>query len=361
MNEIGKRLDDLDTPVLVVDLDAMERNIARMATFIRDHDVSWRPHTKGIKIPALAERLLEAGAIGITCAKLSEAEVMAAAGMREILVANQVVGAFKVRRLADLCGSVHVMVAVDSGANVAEIGAAATAAGTHVDLVIEVNIGLNRAGVEPGDPAVQLARVISRTAGVRLAGVMGWEGHAQTASPPGEKRRAIESAVGELVATADAIRSAGLAIEIVSCGGTATYRETALQPGITEIQAGGGIFGDAFYRTNGAESECALTVIATVTSRPTRERVITDAGKKTMSVDMALPEPIGVPAQRVRLSAEHSTIDLKHPSELPRVGDRLTFIVGYEDTTVCLHDRLVGARGGRVEAIWPVAGRGKIQ
>lgn len=352
----------LDTPALVVDLGAMERNIARIAGFLRDAGVGWRPHTKGLKVPAIAHRLLQAGAIGVTCAKVSEAEVMASAGISGILVANQVVGEHKLRRLASLCRWTEVIVAVDDAGNVSQIGDIARSAGVTVGVLVEVNVGMNRCGVEPGAPAVELARIVQRTAGVAFRGLMGWEGHTMAIRDPEARARAVVEAVSALTDTAGQCRAAGLPVDVVSCGGTGTYRQAALQPGVTEVQAGGGVFGDVFYRDAGVDAELALAVLATVTSRPAPDRIVTDAGRKAMSADAALPQPIGLRGvRRVRLSAEHGAIELEAPSEVPRVGERVAFAVGYADTTVFLHDYLYGIRGDTIEVVWPVLGRGKLQ
>jgi D-serine deaminase-like pyridoxal phosphate-dependent protein len=352
-----------DTPALLVDLDFLDANIARIAGTCRQHGIAWRPHTKGIKVPAIAHRLLEAGALGITCAKLSEAEIMAAAGIGDIMVANQIVGAQKIARLVDVRRCADVIVAVDNPHNVAALAAAARDAGVTLRLVIEVDIGMQRAGVASAEACVALARTIAGHTGVRFSGVMGWEGHAAAILDRDHKAQAVMAAVRKLTQCAELCRAEGLAAAIVSCGGTGTYWLSAAQPGITEIQAGGGVFGDVHYRNDyGVDHPYALTLMTTVTSRPTPYRIICDAGKKAMSGDTALPVPIGIgPTRQVRLSAEHATIELEAAAEVPRVGEHLEFVVGYSDTTVHLHETLHGVRGGRIEAVWPILGRGKLQ
>jgi D-serine deaminase-like pyridoxal phosphate-dependent protein len=354
---------DLDTPALLVDLDAMQRNMDRMAATFRAAGVGWRPHTKAIKVPQLAHKLLDAGAFGITCAKVSEAEVMAAAGIRDILIANQVVGEKKIERLMRVLADADVIVAVDNPDNVRALDAAAVAHGRRLRVVIEVDIGMHRAGVQPGAETVELARLIDSCQGLHFAGVFGWEATAIHIADPEEKRREIERAVGLLVETAEQCRAAGLAVEIVSCGGTGTYQYTARLPGVTELQAGGGIFCDMVYRHEmHIDHEFAMTILATVTSRPVPTRIICDAGKKTMSSDAAVPCPlIDPPVRSVRLSAEHTVIELAEPDTTLRVGDKIEFVVGYSDTTTMLHEELYGIRDGRVEVVWPVAGRGKLR
>ena len=358
---IGSDITALDTPRLLVDLDILDRNVARMMAVFGKHGVNWRPHTKGIKIPAIAHKLIRAGAMGVTCAKLGEAEVMAAAGIQSILIANQVVGDEKIARLVGLQRHADVISCVDSAENVAAIGAAARHIGVEQGVLVEVNTGMNRSGQAPGEDTVSFAKMVAGTAGLRLRGLMGWEGHV-AGMPAGEqKRAATAAAVGQLTSSADACRAAGLPIEIVSCGGTGTHPYTAALPGVTEIQAGGAIFNDLTYASWGLEHEFALTVLVTVISRPTPTRVVIDAGKKTFSSDQTAPRAIDFPdASALRLSAEHGQFELAAPSASPKVGDRIRIVIGYGDTTVHLHESMVGVRDGRVEIVWPMLGRGKL-
>ena len=361
---VGQPREALDTPALMVDLDVLQRNIDRMtATIIREAKVGWRPHTKAMKTPALAELCLEAGAHGITCAKLGEAEVMAGAGLRDILVANQIVGPTKIARLVKVCRQADVMVCVDQFENVREIDRAAEAGGVRPRVLIEVDVGMQRAGVLPGEPTVSLARRIARLRHVRFAGLQTWEAHALFEPDMEKKKRMIEESLGRLTDTARAIRDSGIPVEIVSCGGTGTYWISAFVPGVTEIEAGGGIYCDISYRRNfGVEHEFALTILSTVTSRPHPSRIICDAGFKTMGRVDADPEVLGgVDAEEFVMSAEHGIIRLAGPGETPRVGDKIEIIPGYSDSTVFLHDVLYGIREGCVETVWPLVGRGKLQ
>ena len=228
-------------------------------------------------------------------------------------------------------------------------------------VIVEVDNGMQRAGVAPGEPTVELARRLAALPGLRFCGVMAWEAHC-LGRPMDERRRCCEEAVGTLVATARQCREAGLDAEIVSCGGTGTFRITAGIEGVTEIQAGGGIFSDVLYESWGIDHPFALTVMSTVTSRPTPQRIITDAGRKAMSMDIATPRAIGLEnVEKVALSAEHGVVNLNQPNTALKVGDKLEWIVGYGDTTVFLHDEMVATRGDRVEATWPVLARGKIK
>lgn len=359
---VGQALASLDTPCLIVDLDRLDQNIRTVAEACRVHSVGWRPHVKGHKCPAIAHRQLAAGAHGITCAKLGEAEVMAQAGIGDIMVANQIVGAGKIERLVRLQRSARVMAAVDDAANAAEIAAAARQAGVVVPLVIEVEVGMRRAGVLPGAPVADLARAIASLDGVEFAGLMWWEAPAAQIADPAAKEKAVAEAAAACRESARLCREAGLAVPILSCGGTATYPYSVRQKGVTEIQAGGAIFSDVRYRTKcGIDHPWALFVLATVTSRPTPRRIVADAGKKAMSGDYALPLPLDIgDVADVRLSAEHVCIDLDADADQPRPGDKLQFVVGYSDTTVHLHDRMIGLRDGIVETIWPILGRGRF-
>jgi D-serine deaminase-like pyridoxal phosphate-dependent protein len=361
MSIVGRQKARLDTPALWVDLDLMEGNIRALARFFREAGVGWRPHTKGIKVPAIAHKLLAADAVGVTCAKLGEAEVMASAGVKDILVANQVVGEAKVTRLAHLRRYADVMVAVDSLANAQEISTAAADAGVVVRVLIEVNVGMDRCGVAPGGPVVALAGDVAALPGIDLAGLMGWEGHVVGIEDPEEKRRRCQEAVGALLRSVEMCRAAGFPVPIVSCGGSGTYAITARMEGVTEIQAGGAVFTDLTYRSYGVNLDPSLFLSATVVSRPAPTRAVVDAGRKAMNYGGILSQPRDVPGTRlVELNAEHGILALDGPEVPVKVGDKMDFVVGYSDNTVYLHDRLFGVRGGKVEVAWDIQGRGKL-
>jgi D-serine deaminase-like pyridoxal phosphate-dependent protein len=359
MTLIGTPLNDLDTPTLWVDLDGMERNIASFARFFSEAGVAWRPHTKGIKIPALAARLVQAGAIGVTCAKLSEAELMVAGGIRDILIANQVVGPQKAQRLARLNCQADVKSAVDSLENAGELSQAALSEGVRIPVLVELDSGMERCGIEPGETAVAFVEKVAALPGLRLMGLMSWEGHV-CRLPGQEKQEAVAHSVGALVDTADRCRQAGLPISIVSCGGTGSYRYSAHVPGVTEMQAGGGVFGDLTYANWGAEIECAMFVLATVISHTRPDRAVLDAGRKALNIEQTFPQVRGRPGiELVKCNAEHGILKLAPGADL-RVGEKLNLIAGYEDLTVFLHDQLVGVRSGVVETVWQIEGRGKL-
>jgi len=362
---VGHPAHNLDTPALLVDLDTLAQNIATMRRAIIDEaEIKWRPYTKAIKTPALAHQLLRAGACGVACVKLSEAEVMAHAGIWNILIANQVVRRSKLARLASLWQHADPIVAVDCEEHVKALDAAAQALGGRIGVVVEVNIAMNPAGVEPGEPVVALAKQVASCRGLRFAGLMAWEGGAiAQIGEPDVKRQRITEAVGQLTGSAERCRAAGLPVDIVSCGGTGTYWITAKLPGVTEVRAGGGVFCDIYYhRDCGVQHEYALSILTTVVSRPASRRIICDAGSKTMAMQPALPAPRDMEdVKSVKLAAEHATIELTTPRTDPAVGDRVEFVAGYSDAIVFLHEHPYGVRGGRVEVVWPILGRGMTQ
>lgn len=360
-NTIGLRKEDLETPALCLDLDAYERNVARMLTHLRSRGVAWRPHMKGQKAPQLAVRAVAAGAIGVTCATVYEAEAMADAGVDSILLANQTVGARKLARLARLSRRCGVMSATDSADHLEQVAAAARAEGAVVPVVVEVNVGMNRCGVAPGAPAVDLALMATRTDGVRLAGLMGWEGHV-LAWQSEEKAARIAACLGLLIDTVAQCRAAGIDVPIVSAAGSGTFLDSANIAGITEVQAGGGVFSDLSYQRWGlTDHEFALTVLTRVVSRPSPSRIIVDGGFKTMSDKHGSPKPLGLgDLKGLALSAEHGNLELEELAATPRVGDIVEFIPGYTDSTVCLHSEMCALRDGVVVEVWGIPGRADV-
>ena len=359
---VGKPISELDTPALLVDLDILEANIAQMASDIKERGASWRPHSKANKSPVIGHRELRAGAIGITCAKLGEAEVLVASGIFDILISNQIVGPIKTRRLAwiNRQDGVDVKCCVDSLVNVQEIAAAGREAGVTVRVLIEINSGMERAGVLPQN-ALALAKEIHALEGIELAGLMTWEGHAMAYTDFEERSEVVKRSIALVLDAQEEIEAAGIPIKIVSVGGTGTYLISAAIEGVTEIQAGGGIWGDQMYIDLHANVKPALELIVTVTSRPTPNRVIFDAGRKTVDPSNRAPIPVGLEIEKIALSAEHGTLILSEESETPAVGDRLHFRIGYSDQIMHLHEALFGVRNGIVEQVIPVAGRGRLQ
>jgi len=361
---IGALKSQLDTPILCIDLDRMESNIRKMAGLCRDHGVAWRPHAKCHKTPAIALAELRAGAIGITCAKVSEAEVMAAGGVRDILIANMLVGQQKCERAAALCRWADPIVACDHYVQAQALSAVCQARGVTLRMLIEVDLGLERVGVAPGADTLALAQAIDKLPGLRLAGIMGYEGHLLKVADPAQKEAKIREAMGVLAHCADLLRRSGLPCPIVSAGGTGSYQYTVACPGITELQAGGGIFMDPYYRDacQVAGLDFALTVLATVVSRPQRDRAVLDSGRKTLHSDFAAPRVVGYEDAVVkRLSAEHCELALGPQSQELKIGDKVELVIGYGDFTTVLHDEFYGFRNDRLEVVWPILARGKLQ
>jgi D-serine deaminase-like pyridoxal phosphate-dependent protein len=360
---IGCTKADLDTPALCLDLDVMEANIRAMADICRRHGVAWRPHSKGHKLAAIAKAEVGAGALGVTCAKLAEAELMAGGGVCDILIANMLVGPQKVQRLVELRRVADPIVCIDHVDQALPISRAMSEAGLRLRLIIEVDIGLKRVGVAPGEATLALARMLADLPGVELAGIMGYEGHLLAVADADQKAAQIGEALGTLVATKELLEKSGIPCPIVSCAGTGSYVYAVKQPGITELQAGGLIFMDAYYRhkCNVPDFDFALTVVVTVVSRPTPERAIIDAGRKTMHGDFQPPFVVGRPDIRVgRLSAEHGELELQSSARNLRIGDRLEIVPGYADLTTVLHNAYHCFRGGKLVDIWPIEGRGKL-
>ena len=352
---------DLDTPALLLDLTPLEHNIAKMAAFARDAGVHLRPHSKTHKSPRIAAMQLQAGAIGITCQKLGEAEVMADAGIGGILVSNQIVGPLKIQRLVKLARRADVMVAVDDPRNVADLSAAAVAGGVTLKLLIEVNVGMMRCGVLPGEPALVLAELVRRSPGLEFKGLMGYEGHAVALRSADERQAAATPSLQSLVDTANLLRERGLPVEVVSSSGTGTYNIGGGFAGITELEVGSYATMDADYQAVGVPFECALTVLATVISTPQEGLAIFDAGMKSIAPDHGMPLVVDMPnAQVLVLSEEAGWLATTGP-ERPAPGDKVRLVPGHGCTTINLHDRYYVVRDGCVVDVWPVAARGRSQ
>jgi D-serine deaminase-like pyridoxal phosphate-dependent protein len=363
LSAIGLKDTELDTPALLIDLDALQQNIDLMAGHLRSRGIAWRPHAKAYKCPAIAHLLRRAGAIGVTVAKVSEAEVMAAGGIDDILIAHLVVGPSKCARLAALQRQANVKATVDNRDHVAPLGQAAADAGTTIGVLVDVDLGMNRTGVATVEAAAELARHVAATPGLRFDGLMGYEGHTLMIADPAEKRAAIAAALGKLIRDRDVVEAAGQECRIISAGGSGSYQLTADIAGITEVQAGGGIFACRYYTQacHVAGHHPAVSVLATVVSRPNSDRAILDIGQKSVSQHQALPILRDYPDCRfVGLSAEHATVALAPQTNL-KIGEKVHVVPGYSDFTFVLHDRVLGLRSGRVEAVWDLLGRGRLQ
>ncbi|GMU40230.1 MAG: amino acid deaminase [Chloroflexota bacterium] len=359
---VGRPLTEADTPALWVDLDALDHNIATMAGRCAEAGVDWRPHVKASKAPALARGLVDGGAVGITCAKVSEAEAMAGGGIVDILIANEVVGPLKIARLVALAGRASVCVAVDDERNIGEISAAAVAAGVRVDMLVDINVGANRCGVTP-ERALDLARLVIDLPGVGFRGLMGYEGHVMGMQP--EDKEAESARAADILRRArDILAAEGIEPSVVSGGGTGNYWIAASLGALTELQAGGGVLMDLSYR-DGMKvpgHRQALFLDAQIVSTAVPGRAIADAGWKATGMHTGLPAVVSHAGVRVlRLNAEHTILELTEGAPTLVPGERITLVPHYSDSTVLLHRQMYAVRGGVIEAVWPITAAGMLQ
>lgn len=349
-------LREIDTPALLLDLDAMERNLAKMARFFAAGSTRLRPHYKNHKCPALARRQLDAGAIGMTCATLSEAEALVSNGITDILISSELAGDRKIARFLDLARQGDVKAVVDNPKAAAALGAAGRANGLLLSVLVNVNVGQNRTGVEPGQPALELARHVIAE-GLNLRGLMGYEGHVAHQVEGSEKEAAYDLAMGSLMKCRCLLEENGVPVAIMSTGGTGTYHLTPRFPAITEFQAGSYLVWDTDYAATCKDFELALSVLGTVTSKTEGERIVVDAGLKSISSEHGLPMVKARDGLRLRkLNAEHGIVDMLDSSVPIEVGDTLEIWAAYSDATVNLHERMYGIRNGKVEEILKLEG-----
>jgi D-serine deaminase-like pyridoxal phosphate-dependent protein len=358
---VGMTREEIDTPALLLDLDKLEANIRRMAGFFAEKPANLRPHTKTHKCPCIAHLQMEHGAIGVTCAKLDEAEAMARAGIRDILIANEIVGRRKIERLMGLAGWTQIMVAVDDVCNVHDLSEFAEARGVSLRVLVEVDVGMGRCGVQPGNPAVSLAKEVDASPGLVFEGLMGYEGHAVMRPTREERGDLARAAMALLTGTMKAIEASGIEVSIVSGGGTGTHDISGAYPGVTEIQAGSYATMDVRYRDCGLPFENALTCLTTVISVPRAGVAITDAGMKSITPEFGMPEVVGHEGLTAsKLSEEHGFLQVADGAVV-RAGQKLELIPSHGCTTINLHDHYYGLREGVVTAIWPIAGRGGVR
>jgi D-serine deaminase-like pyridoxal phosphate-dependent protein len=347
-------MDELETPVAVVDLDRLEANIRRLQAYLDEHGIANRPHIKTHKIPEIAHMQLAAGAAGITCQKLGEAEVMIQAGIRDVFLPYNILGEAKLERLAHLARRANVSVTADSETTVRGLAPAMRRAGLTLPVLVEFDTGMSRCGVQSPREAAELARLIAGSEGLRFGGLMTY--------PTNDRTDEFVRAARELLA-AD-----GIPIERVSGGGTPQMWHAHEHPEVTEHRAGMYIFGDRYTIGSGAVAleDCAFTVRTTVVSRPTGDRGIVDGGSKTFSSDLLGLDGHGLileypEARFYSMSEEHGHIDFSACARRPSVGECLTVVVNHCCPVVNLFNHLVGVRAGQVEVVWPVAARGMLQ
>ncbi len=360
---------DLDTPFVIIDMDKVERNIANMQTMVTSAGISLRPHIKTHKIPFLAHKQISAGAIGITVAKLGEAEVMAASGIDNILIAYPIIGEKKIDRLIRLSKQVQITVAIDSYEAAAGISKAAAQAKTRVGILIEMDCGFGRVGLPPGEPVLDLAKQIIQLAGLDLKGILTFAGHSYDAHRE-ETLRIVSLEEGRLaMETAKLMREHGIPVETISAGSTPSSRFVSKVSGITEIRPGTYIFGDLMQVKIGSHEleNCALTVKVTVISRPAHNRAVIDAGTKILTMD-GEDSPLGTGRGMVHgrhgikvswLTEEHGMLELSGDEEALAIGDTLEIIPVHCCGVINMVDEVAAVRGSEVEAFWPVLARGK--
>jgi D-serine deaminase-like pyridoxal phosphate-dependent protein len=354
---IGRTLDALDSPQLLVDLDVVDGNLGRLFRACKERAVAVRVHFKSLKCTGLARYIASAGADGFLCAKLNEAEALADAGLTDVFIANQLVGPIKMRRLGELARRARVSVCVDNAENVADLAGAARAAGATLGVLVEVDLGMSRCGVEPGEPALALARRIHGSPDLRFLGLQGYQGHLVMLPDEAARRAKTREGLAALIATRRLIEQAGIPVPVVTGGGTGNWDEVSTFEGMTEVQPGSFVLMDCAYHPVRPEFGCSLSILCTVISRRPQWYVL-DAGSKAISKDFGTPVIKGRPDHRVtKLSEEHTRVETADPGV--KVGDRVEVIPAHCCATMNLHRACVAVRGGRVEAVWPIEASGR--
>lgn len=364
--EPGMPLEDVDTPALIVDLDLFEANLAKMADEARRGGIRLRPHGKTHKCAVIGLRQMAHGAVGQCVQKVSEAEALVDGGIPDVLVCNEIVGQTKLRRLASLARRARIGVCADNAANIEELSVEAQTFGVELRVLVEIDAGVGRCGIEPGERAAQLAKLIDELPGLTFGGLQAYHGGAQHLRTLAERQAAIDGIVDKVNATRAALQRVGLPCPDVTGGGTGTYRLEMASGVYTELQCGSYIFMDADYGRNRDEAgdpyrrfAQSLFVYASIMSRPARNRAIVDAGLKAISIDSGAPLVHNQPdLEYIFKGDEHGQIRLPETGHSLSIGDKILLVPGHCDPTVNMHDHFVGVRGGWVESVWPITGRG---
>jgi D-serine deaminase-like pyridoxal phosphate-dependent protein len=357
------RLDEVDTPALILDLDAFEANLGRLAAAAAGR-VRVRAHAKTHKCPEIARRQVAAGAVGICCQKVSEAEAMVDGGIADVLVSNEIVGRPKLERLAALARRARIGACVDNADNVRDLQAAAQRAGAAIEIYIELDIGMRRCGVAPGAPALALARTVAAAPNLRFAGIQAYHGRAQHMRSVAARRAAIAQAAAQVAQTKALLQASGIACPCITGAGSGTFMLEIDLGAWDEIQPGSYLFMDADYARNEwappmPRFEHALFVLGTVMSRPDQALAILDAGLKASSVDSGMPTVWRREGLTfARASDEHGVVEIGAGAAAPALGEKLLLVPGHCDPTVNLYDWYVCVRAGVVEALWPITARG---
>ena len=319
-----------------------------------------RPHTKTTKSPYWALKQIEVGAIGVCCAKVGEAEVLVEGGVNDILITSEIVSVSKINRLAALARHASIKVVVDNAENARQISEAVVSAQSEISVLVDVNIRINRCGVEPGEPTTTLAKIVDKLPALHFAGLNGYEGHVFGFGD--ERIPETLEALEKLQYAVSEVNAAGLPIETVSAGGTSTHDITCKVPEVTEVQAGSYIFMDGDYLSIMDDFAPALSLLATVISRPTSDRAVLDTGMKSVSIDRGLPQVVDLPgAEFVKISEEHGAMTVEGEAQRLRIGDKVSLRPMHGDTTINLHTHYFGVRGGRLDSVIEIAGRGRFR
>jgi len=360
---------ELSTPALTIDLDILERNLDRMAAYCRDHGVGLRPHTKTHKTPEAARMQMDRGAVGLTVAKVGEAEVMAAAGLDNILIAYPIWGAEKLRRIAALARERSILLSLDNEATAEGLSRAASSAGATVGVLVEFDAGMRRCGVPPGPGCLELARKIEKMPGLKFKGLMTFPGNIW--GPEADREKEVKQVAARFEQALEPFRKAGMEVEIVSGGSTPSAFMSHQIPGLTEIRPGTYAYNDlnTYYQGACRLEDCAARVVTTVVSTAVPGRAMIDAGSKTLSSDALGSGPatghgyvVEAPdAALIKLNEEHGHIDITRSSHAFHVGEIVTVIPNHVCACVNMHDEVFLLRNGQVQGAWKVAARGKIR
>lgn len=362
VNVIGNDKSELETPALLVDLNLMKENIEKMSSYFSGRRSTLRAHSKTHKCPYIAHKQISAGSNGVCVQKLGEAEVMVKSGVKDVLITNEVVEPRKLERLIALNNYADVKVAVDNLSIAKKMGEIARRQGVEQGILVEVDVRNKRCGRVPGKDTVDFVKDIVKVSGIDFRGLMGYEGPFLDVSDFNARKAGATKLLDKFAETVEMVEKGGAQVDIVSAGSTGTYNIAGEHSRVTEVEAGSYVFMDSTYRKlKGLGFHCALTLLATVISRPVAERVIVDAGWKTMTPEMGLGEVKDIEgAKFYHQSEEHGMIAVSAQNHLS-VGDKVELIPSHCCTTANLHDNLYAMRNGKVEAVWPIAGRGKSQ
>lgn len=366
--EPGMRLEEVDTPALLIDLDAYESNIDRMAKEAAKSGMRLRPHAKTHKCAVIALHQISHGAVGVCCQKVSEAEALVSGGVRDVLVSNQIIGLRKLTRLASLAERATISVCVDNMNNLEELSKVAAELAVQLGIFIEMDVGGGRCGVQDAEAVLTLAQRIQSLRNIEFKGLQAYQGQAQHIRSHVDRRSAISQSIDTVRRTVDLLAEKAISCDVVSGAGTGSYRFEAASGVYNEIQPGSYIFMDADYGRNLTEAGTqfedfrqSLFVYTQVMSMVRDNYAVVDAGLKAIAFDSGLPVPLGLPGvQYSRPSDEHGILDLSKAPGIVSLGSKIKLIPGHCDPTVNLYNWFVAIRGDRVEALWPIVGRGAV-